>query len=74
MSQYGGSAAALCISVKQSINMRSVSSVIIIIESVHEISNNVVCHLSILWLLELLTEHHLEFLRLKGGCRGSSKS
>ena len=59
-------------------------------EPVHEISNNVVCatskasdqpahtrslirafasRLSILWLL-----HHLEFLRLKGGCTGSSES
>ena len=25
-------------------------------------------------LVELLTEHHSEFLSLKGGCRGSSKS
>ena len=25
-------------------------------------------------IVKLLTEHHLEFLRLKGGCRGSSKS
>ena len=24
--------------------------------------------------IELLTEHHLEFLSLKGGCRGSSES
>ena len=24
--------------------------------------------------VKLLTEHHLEFLRLKGGCRGLSKS
>ena len=24
--------------------------------------------------VKLLTEHHLEFLRLKGGCRGSSES
>ena len=24
--------------------------------------------------VKLLTEHHLEFLSLKGGCRGSSKS
>ena len=24
--------------------------------------------------LKLLTEHHLEFLSLKGGCRGSSES
>ena len=59
-------------------------------EPVHEISNNVVCGtskgsdqpahmrsliraftscLSILW-----TEHHFEFLSLKGVCKGSSKS
>ena len=25
-------------------------------------------------IVKLLTEHHLEFLRLKGGCGGSSKS
>ena len=25
-------------------------------------------------IIKLLTEHHLEFLRLKGGCRGSSGS
>ena len=25
-------------------------------------------------IVKLLTEHHLEFLCLKGGCRGSSKS
>ena len=25
-------------------------------------------------ILELLTEHHLEFLSLKGSCRGSSES
>ena len=24
--------------------------------------------------VEILTEHHLEFLSLKGGCRGSSES
>ena len=24
-------------------------------------------------IVRLLTEHHLEFLSLKGGCRGSSK-
>ena len=24
--------------------------------------------------VKLLTEHHLEFLRFKGGCRGSSES
>ena len=25
-------------------------------------------------IVKLLTEHHLVFLRLKGGCRGSSES
>ena len=25
-------------------------------------------------IVELLSEHHLEFLSLKGGCRGSSES
>ena len=25
-------------------------------------------------IVKLLTEHHLEFRRLKGGCRGSSES
>ena len=25
-------------------------------------------------IVKLLTEHHLEFLSLKGGCRGLSKS
>ena len=30
-------------------------------------------HFNILWL-KLLTEHHLEFLSLKGGCTGSSES
>ena len=25
-------------------------------------------------VIKLLTEHHLEFLSLKGGCRGSSES
>ena len=25
-------------------------------------------------IVKLLTEHHLEFQRLKGGCRGSSES
>ena len=25
-------------------------------------------------IVKLLTEHHLEFLPLKGGCRGSSES
>ena len=56
----------------------------------HEISNNVVCATSkasdqqsdqsLCWSLtysmsvELLTEHHLEFLNLKGGCTGLSES
>ena len=30
--------------------------------------------LSILRLNKLLTEHHLKFLSLKGGCRGSSEN
>ena len=25
-------------------------------------------------IVKLLTEHHLEFISLKGGCRGSSES
>ena len=25
-------------------------------------------------IVKLLTAHHLEFLRIKGGCRGSSES
>ena len=25
-------------------------------------------------IVKVLTEHHLEFLRIKGGCRGSSES
>ena len=25
-------------------------------------------------IVKLMTEHHLEFLSLKGGCRGSSES
>ena len=42
-----------------------------------------VCHSSKIYLLieleysmifKLLTEHHLKFLSLKGGCRGSSES
>ena len=56
---------------------------------VHEISNNMVCatskasdqpaHTPCLSLeysmtVKLLTEHHLEFLRLKGGYIGSSES
>ena len=57
------------------------------IEPVHEISNNVVCatskasdqpaqrrSLEYTIIVKLLTEHHLEFLSLKGGCRGSSES
>ena len=58
-------------------------------EPVHEISNNLVCatnkdsdqpaHTSLCLSLEysmivkLLTERHLEFLSLKGGCTGSSE-
>ena len=30
--------------------------------------------LNILWLLSLLTKHHLKFLSLKGGCTGSYES
>ena len=52
-----------------------------IIEPVHEISNNVVCatskasdqpaqSLEYSMLVKLLTEHLLELLSLKGGCRG----
>ena len=34
-----------------------------------------VSRLSILFIIvELLTDHHWEFLSLKGGCRGSSES
>ena len=52
----------------------------------HGISNNVVCatskasdqslfqSLEYSMIVKLLTEHHLEFLSLKGGCRGSSES
>ena len=59
-------------------------------EPVHEISNNVVCATSkasdqpahtrslirafASMINKLLTEHHLEFLSLKGGDRGSSES
>ena len=64
----------------------------IIIDPVHEISNNVVCatskasdqpahtrsliraFASYSMIVKLLTEHHLEFLSLKGGCRGLSES
>ena len=56
----------------------------------HEISNNVVCatskcsdqpadqslclSLEYSMIVKLLAEHHLEFLSLKGGCRGLSES
>ena len=51
----------------------------------HEISNNVVCaytqsdqslclSLEYSFSVKLLTEHHLGFLSLNGGCRGSSES
>ena len=55
-------------------------------EPVHEISNNVVCatskasdqslclSLEYSITVKLLTEHHLEFLSLKGGCTGLSES
>ena len=59
-------------------------------ETVHDISNNAVCatnkasdqpaHMRSLirafagMIVKLLTEYHLEFLSLKGGCRGSSES
>ena len=51
----------------------------IIIEPVHEISNNVVCatskaSLEFSMIVKLLTEHHLKFLSLKCGCTGSSAS
>ena len=66
----------------------------ILIEPVHEISNNVVAHqqslrsacayaqsdqslclsLEYSMIVKLLTKHPLEFLRLKGGCTGSSES
>ena len=71
---------------KQNLNLTK----IVIIESVHEISNNVACATSkdsdqpahtrslinafVSISVKLLTEHHLEFLNLKEGCRGSSKS
>ena len=61
-----------------------------IIEPPHELSNNVVCVTSkasyqwsdqrLYWSLEYsitvkqLSEHHLEFLSLKGGCTGWSES
>ena len=51
------------------------------VEPRHEISNNVVCatskasdKLEYSLSVKLLTEHHLEFLSLKGGCTGSSES
>ena len=52
----------------------------------HEISNNVVCatskasdrslckSLEYSMSVKLLTEHHLEFVSLKGGCTGPSES
>ena len=55
-------------------------------EPVHEISNNVVCEISkasyqslcqsieYSMNVKLQTEHHLEFLSLRGGCRGSLES
>ena len=57
-------------------------------EPQHEVSNNVVCVTSqgsdqpaqsdqspeYSMTLRLLTEHHLEFLSLKGGCTGPSES
>ena len=54
-------------------------------EPVHEVSNNVVCAtgkgsdqparmLEYFTSVKLLTEYHLEFLTLKGGCTGSSES
>ena len=54
-------------------------------EPVHEISSNVVCayaqydqslclSLEYYMIVKLVTEHHLEFLSLKEGCRGSSES
>ena len=63
----------------------------IIIEPVHEISNNMLCatskssdqpaHTRSLirafaspLIVKLLSEHYLEFLSLKGGCRGLSES
>ena len=65
-------------------------SSILLFEPVHEISNNVVCstskasyqpaHMRSLIrafatkIVKLLTEHHLKFLSLKGGCTGSSES
>ena len=53
-----------------------------IIEPRHEISNNVVCATSkgsdqsaeYSMIIKLLTEHHLVFLSLKGGCTGWSES
>ena len=53
-------------------------------ELLHEIFNSVVCdaskgldqsvHTYHSISVKLLTEHHLEFLSLKGGCTGSSES
>ena len=56
---------------------------VIIIEPRHEIYNNVICAtnkasdqtaLKYSMSVKLLTEHHLEFLSLKGGCTGLSES
>ena len=51
-------------------------------EPVHEISNNAYAQsdqslcssLEYSMIVKILTEHHLEFLCLKGGCTGSSES
>ena len=40
----------------------------------HNLIRAFASHLNILGVFKLLTEHHLEFLSLKGGCTGSSKS
>ena len=49
-----------------------------IFEPQHEISNSVMCakkaQTSLRIHVKLLTQHHLEFLRIKGGCIGSSES
>ena len=63
---------------------------LLLFEPVHEISNNVICatskaayaqsdqslclSLEYSMTVKLLTEHHLEFLHLKGGCTGSTES
>ena len=62
----------------------------LILEPVHEISNNVVCvtskasdqqsdqslckSLEYSMIVKLLTQHHLKFLSVNGGCRASSES